>query len=58
VAGLQRGQTVGTALTLASGLVRLYDVEGGFLGVGEMQGSGRVAPRRLLAARQDVGPAA
>ena len=58
VAGLQRGQTVGTALTLASGLVRLYDVEGGFLGVGEMQGSGRVAPRRLLAARQEVGPAA
>jgi tRNA pseudouridine55 synthase len=48
-AALKQGQAVGTALPLASGLVRLYDGEGTFLGVGEMQGPGRVAPRRLLA---------
>ena len=48
-AALKQGQAVGTALALASGLVRLYDGEGTFLGVGEVQGPGRVAPRRLLA---------
>jgi tRNA pseudouridine55 synthase len=57
-AALQQGRTVGTALALASGLVRLYDPQGAFLGVGEMQGSGRVAPRRLLAARPGAGAAA
>ncbi|HEU5283375.1 MAG TPA: tRNA pseudouridine(55) synthase TruB, partial [Burkholderiales bacterium] len=57
-AALQQGRTVGTALALASGLVRLYDAQGAFLGVGEMQGSGRVAPRRLLAARPGAGAAA
>jgi tRNA pseudouridine55 synthase len=51
-AALQQGQTVGTALMLASGLVRLYDAAGAFLGVGEMQSPGRVAPRRLIASRQ------
>lgn len=51
-AALQQGQTVGTALMLASGLVRLYDAAGAFLGVGEMQGCGRVAPRRLVATRR------
>jgi tRNA pseudouridine55 synthase len=50
-AALQQGRTVETALALASGLVRLYDAQGAFIGVGEMRGSGRVAPRRLLAAR-------
>jgi tRNA pseudouridine55 synthase len=50
-AALQQGRTVGTALALAAGLVRLYDAQGAFLGVGEMRGSGRVAPRRLVAAR-------
>jgi tRNA pseudouridine55 synthase len=51
-AALQQGQTVGTALMLASGLVRLYDAAGAFLRVGEMQSPGRVAPRRLIASRQ------
>jgi tRNA pseudouridine55 synthase len=46
---LRQGQAVGTALELGCGLVRLYDAQGAFLGVGEMRGPGRVAPRRLLA---------
>lgn len=47
-AALCQGQVVGAGLAFASGRVRLYDNAGAFLGVGEIQGPGRVAPRRLL----------
>jgi tRNA pseudouridine55 synthase len=33
----------------AHGLVRLYDGEGGFMGIGELRDDGALAPRRLLA---------
>jgi len=31
------------------GWVRIYDVDGRFIGVGEIDDDGRVAPRRMLA---------
>lgn len=45
-----RGQTFECAAAHATGTVRLYGVEGQFLGVGEVQAGGRVQPRRLIAA--------
>ena len=44
---LRRGQAVRVA-GAGTGPVRLYDAGQSFLGVGEMLGDGRVAPRRLL----------
>ena len=44
---LRRGQAVRVA-GAGTGPVRLYDAGQAFLGVGEMLGDGRVAPRRLL----------
>jgi len=47
---LVRGQSVRADDLPRSGWVRMYTVEGSrFLGVGESQGDGRVAPKRLLA---------
>ncbi len=45
---LQRGQPVRAPDAPAGGWVRIYTTEGGFLGLGEMDDAGRVAPRRLL----------
>lgn len=47
---VQHGQAVVVAHAPTSGLVRLYDRGRRFLGVGEVQDDGRVAPRRLLRA--------
>ncbi|MCC7413087.1 MAG: tRNA pseudouridine(55) synthase TruB [Gammaproteobacteria bacterium] len=47
---LRRGQPVLVARAPRSGLVRLYDGERRFLGVGEVLDDGRIAPRRLLQA--------
>lgn len=45
---LVRGQAVRAAALPSSGLVRLYADEVGFLGVGQVLGDGRVAPKRLF----------
>ena len=45
---LGKGQPVLVPKAPTQGWVRLYDADGGFLGVGEILDDGRVAPRRLL----------
>jgi tRNA pseudouridine55 synthase len=45
---LRQGQPVLVPKAPTSGLVRLYEGESRFLGVGEILDDGRVAPRRLL----------
>lgn len=45
---LSRGQAVLVAHAPKAGLVKLYDDRRRFLGVGEVQDDGRIAPRRLL----------
>ncbi len=45
---LCQGQVVTAPHGLSMGLVRLYEAGGRFLGLGEVQGDGRVAPKRLL----------
>ena len=45
---LKQGQAVLVPKAPTSGLVRLYEGESRFLGVGEILDDGRVAPRRLL----------
>ncbi len=45
---LCQGQVVTAPHGLSTGLVRLYEAGGRFLGLGEVQGDGRVAPKRLL----------
>lgn len=46
---LRQGQTVTARHAAAAGWVRLYETPQRFLGLGEVQDDGRVAPRRLLA---------
>jgi len=46
---LGRGQAVWKAGVPTAGLVRVYDDKGRFLGAGEIQDDGRIAPRRLVA---------
>ena len=46
---LQQGQAVQMSNVPASGLVRLADQQERFLGVGEIDDDGKVAPKRLLA---------
>jgi tRNA pseudouridine55 synthase len=46
---LKQGQSVSMQHGLKPGWVRLYEGDRHFLGVGEVQDDGRVAPRRLLA---------
>jgi len=46
---LKTGQPVMVPHLPVSGLVRLFDEKGSFIGVGEMTDDGRIAPRRLLA---------
>lgn len=45
---LLQGQPVSARLGAEHGLVRLYDEDGRFLGVGEALDDGRVAPKRLM----------
>lgn len=45
---LQQGQAIQVPHAPTEGLVRLTDSKGGFLGVGEILGDGKVAPRRLI----------
>jgi tRNA pseudouridine55 synthase len=45
---LRQGQSVMVAKAPANGLVRLYDENNGFLGVGIIQSDGKVAPKRLI----------
>jgi tRNA pseudouridine55 synthase len=47
---LLRGQRVASGPCAAAPRVRLYGADGGFLGLGEVDGSGGLQPRRLLAA--------
>lgn len=46
---LRQGQAVVVPKAPASGWVRLYDASEAFIGLGEVQDDGRVAPRRLVA---------
>ena len=45
---VRHGQSVLAGDPAARGRVRLYDVEGSFLGIGEADGAGTVRPRRLF----------
>jgi tRNA pseudouridine55 synthase len=56
-ARLLQGQTVSAGAEAQAGLARLYDSTGRFLGIGEVDGDGRVSPRRLLSAGPVVGAA-
>jgi tRNA pseudouridine55 synthase len=47
---LLKGQPVQIPRAPTSGLVRLYDGQGWFLGVGEVMDDGRIAPKRLMRA--------
>ncbi len=49
-----RGLAV-TGLAATEGPVRLYGPEGRFLGLGQADGSGTVAPKRLVADRPEIG---
>ena len=53
---LEQGQPVLVPHAPTDGFVRIYSKSGGFLGVGEVQDDGRIAPRRLL--RRPSGGAA
>jgi tRNA pseudouridine55 synthase len=45
---LKRGQAVTVPKAPTSGMVRLYDNQAAFLGLGEVEDDGRIAPRRLM----------
>ncbi|TDJ43419.1 MAG: tRNA pseudouridine(55) synthase TruB [Gammaproteobacteria bacterium] len=45
---LRRGHPVGHASQGLSGLVRIYDQEARFMGIGEIQPEGAIAPKRLF----------
>ena len=47
---LKMGQPVLVPRAPTSGLVRLYEPNGGFVGVGQIEDDGKVAPRRLMCA--------
>lgn len=49
---LSQGQSVMIAAAPSSGLMRLHLASGEFIGVGEVEGSGKVAPKRILPMRQ------
>jgi len=46
---IRQGQPVLVPNGPQSGMVRIADAEGLFLGVGDMRGGGKLAPKRLLA---------
>jgi tRNA pseudouridine55 synthase len=45
---LQQGQAVWQSGKIPSGLLRLYSESNQFLGLGELQGDGKIAPKRLV----------
>lgn len=45
---ITQGQFIIAPKAPETGLVRLYDMSGVFLGIGEAQGNGRVVPKRML----------
>lgn len=45
---IRHGQSVGVGDFPAAGRVRLYDVTGAFIGIGESDGAGNVRPKRLF----------
>lgn len=45
---LQRGQAVWKSGVIAQGLLRLYGEQAQFLGLGELQSDGKIAPKRLI----------
>lgn len=47
---IKMGQPVLVPKAPTEGWVRLYDADGAFLGVGEVEDDGRIAPRRMMAA--------
>ena len=49
---LQRGQAVQVPNAPTEGLVRIYDADARFIGVGEVQDDGRIGPKRMM---QDSG---
>jgi tRNA pseudouridine55 synthase len=52
---VRQGQSIAGGAASAPGLVRLYDEAAGFLGIGEVLGDGRVAPKRLFVAAGGSG---
>jgi tRNA pseudouridine55 synthase len=52
---MEQGQAVECLTAMADGLVRIYGPGLAFLGVGQAARSGRLAPRRLIAARPRIG---
>jgi len=53
---LCQGQWVSAGPTTDSGLVRVYGADGAFLGLGQIEDNGRVAPRRLLSTKLSMAP--
>jgi tRNA pseudouridine55 synthase len=45
---LQQGQAVWKSGVVPTGLLRLYDEQQQFLGLGEQQSDGKIAPKRLI----------
>jgi hypothetical protein len=39
---------------VAQGLLRLYDVQQQFLGLGELQNDGKIAPKRLIVHKESM----
>jgi tRNA pseudouridine55 synthase len=52
---MEHGQAIECPTSMADGLVRIYGPGDTFLGVGETAQGGRLAPRRLVAARPRAG---
>jgi len=48
---LLRGQSVWKSGTQIDGLFRIYSGDGRFLGLGELDRDGKIAPKRLLVVR-------
>lgn len=48
---LQQGQAVWKSGKIPQGLLRLYDESQGFLGLGEQQADGKIAPKRLIVSK-------
>ncbi|PKO51839.1 MAG: tRNA pseudouridine(55) synthase TruB [Betaproteobacteria bacterium HGW-Betaproteobacteria-20] len=48
---LQQGQAVWQSGVIPKGLIRLYDEQTQFLGLGEQQSDGKITPRRLLVSK-------
>lgn len=45
---LQQGQAIWQSGNIPEGLIRLYSEQGEFLGLGEQQSDGKIAPKRLI----------